>query len=95
MAVFPPEVRRLLWDVDPDDLDLERHLDFLIERVMTRGSLAAMQWLRAQVPRETLADFLCRRGDRLSPRDRSYWRLVSGLPPRDEPPGGGRPPWLT
>lgn len=97
MATFPPEVRRLLWDIDPDalDLDLERHLDYLIERVMTRGSLAAMRWLRAHVPRETLADFLCRRGDRLSPRDRSYWRLVSGMPPRDEPPGGGRPPWLT
>jgi hypothetical protein len=51
-----------------------------------------MQWLRARMPAATLADFLVRRGQRLSPRDRSYWRLVAGLPPEDVP-GGARPPW--
>jgi hypothetical protein len=94
VSPLPPEVKRLLWDVDPDALDLARHRDFVIERVMTRGGLVAMRWLRAAVERDVLADFLQRKGQRLSPRDRAYWRLVCGLPEEPQARGGGRPPWL-
>lgn len=91
---FPPEVKRLLWDVDPDTLDPVVHGDFVIERVMTRGGLVAMRWLRATVARELLVGFLNHKGERLSPRDRAYWRLVCGLPEERQATGGGRPPWL-
>jgi hypothetical protein len=91
---FPPDVRRLLWDVDPDAIDAALHLDFVIERVMTRGNRAAMTWLRKNVAPERLRDVLERRGRRLSPRDLAYWRLVSGLPTEPQAPGGGRPTWL-
>jgi hypothetical protein len=91
---FPADVRRVLWDVDPDAIDPERHLDFVIERVMARGNWAAMRWLREQIPRERLVDVLQRRGHRLSPRDVAYWRLVCKLPTEPQAPGGGRPPWL-
>ncbi len=84
----------MLWDVDPDAIDLVAHRDFVIERVMSRGSLAAMRWLRTAFDREALADFLLRKAHRLSPRDRAYWRLVCGLPEEQQAPGGGRPPWL-
>lgn len=90
---LPPEVTRLLWDVDPSAIDLVAHADFVIERVMGRGSLAAMRWLRQTYDRDLLAGFLLRKGDRLSPRDRAYWRLVCGLPEERQAPGGGRPPW--
>jgi hypothetical protein len=91
---FPPEVKRLLWDVDPDALDPVAHRDFVIERVMSRGTLVAMRWLRQVYEPAVLAGFLERRGERLSPRDRAYWRLVCGLPEEAQAPGGGRPPWL-
>jgi hypothetical protein len=91
---FPRDVRRLLWDVDPDALEGDRHLDFVIERVMTRGNRAAMTWLRTSVATERLREVLRHRGHRLSPRDLAYWRLVCGLPNEPQAPGGGRPPWL-
>lgn len=94
MLPLPPEVKRLLWDVDPDALDPVAHRDFVIERVMTRGGLEAMRWLRRVVECDVLAAFLERKGQRLSPRDRAYWRLVCGLPEEAPTPGGGRPPWL-
>lgn len=89
---LPADVERLFWDVEPGAVDLEAHADWVMERIMTRGSLEAMRWLRATYSVDALADFLRRRGDRLAPRDRAYWRLVAGLPPDDEP-GGARPPW--
>ena len=91
-GAFPDCVRRLFWDVDPGAVEPERHGDYIMERVMSRGTWDAMRWLRTMYSREQLADFLRRRGDRLTPRDRAYWSLIAGiLVP--QAPGGGRPAW--
>lgn len=90
---LPDAVARLLWDVASDDVDLDAHADYVMERVMARGDWEAMCWLRRTYPRERLADYLRRSGaGRLPPRELAYWSLVSdaGLTAQ---PGGGRPPW--
>jgi hypothetical protein len=92
MGTFPPEVARLFWEVDPRDIDVDEHRDYVLERVMTRGGWRAMRWLRETYPPDALADFLDRKAHRLSPRDRAYWSLVSGRTARPTP-GGGSPPW--
>ncbi|HEX7671443.1 MAG TPA: hypothetical protein VF395_17740 [Polyangiaceae bacterium] len=93
MAAVPDEVARLFWDVDPASVDLDRHRDYVMERIMDRGTWEAMRWLRRTYPREALADFLLRKGKRLiAPRERAYWALVSGCKLPAEP-GGGRPAW--
>jgi hypothetical protein len=89
---WPADVERLFWDVEPRTVDLRAHADYVMERVMTRGTLEAMRWLRATYAEAELADFLERKGHRLSPRDSAYWRLIAGLS-RETRPGGARPPW--
>jgi len=90
--VLPDDVALLFWDIDVGTLDLDRHRDYVLERVMARGNWTAMKWLRAQYPEDQIAGFLQRRGSHLPPRERAYWSLVSnaGLPSE---PGGGRPSW--
>jgi len=92
MSTFPEPVRVLLWDVEPDTVDLDRHADYLMERIMGRGSWEAMRWLRRTYPREKVADFVRRRGSHLAPRDEAYWALIAGVEITQRP-GGGRPPW--
>ena len=90
------EVQRLFWDVDPRTVDLLRHRDYVLDRVMSRGGWAAMCWLLQAYSREDLGDFLRRRGYRLAPRDLAYWSLIAGIsvhPSAGASPGGGRPPW--
>jgi ribonuclease HI len=89
---IPDAVRRLFWDVEPDAVEIERHRDYVMERIMTRGTWEAMRWLRSTYSKREMADFLARKADRLPPRDRAYWALVAGhaLPTT---PGGGRPAW--
>ena len=91
---MPEDVRILFWDVDPETVDLDAHRDYVIERIMSRGGWAAMGWLRATYPTDVLADFLRRRGERLAPRERAYWALVTGVE-RVAEPGGGRPRWVV
>lgn len=90
--MIPAELAWLFWDVDPAEIDLARHRDYVVERIMARGNWEAMRWLIRNVEREVLADFLRRKGDRLAPRERAFWSLMAGVP-YEAAPGGGRPPW--
>jgi hypothetical protein len=94
-VVLPPDVVRLLWDVEADSLDLSRTADrdLVIERVMGRGTLEAMRWLRSCFSKDELAAFIRAKGQaRLAPRDLAYWALVTGVP-APQARGGGRPAW--
>ncbi len=83
----------LLWDMDPQGIDLHRDRELLFERVMARGTWDAMCWLRKRFAREDLAAFVKTRGARvLSPRDLAYWALVCDVEVPSES-GGGRPRW--
>ena len=59
---------------------------------MSRGDWAAMSWLVETYPREALADFVTRRGQRLAPRELAYWALITGVEV-EITRGGGRPRW--
>ncbi|HEY2517983.1 MAG TPA: hypothetical protein VGI39_44235 [Polyangiaceae bacterium] len=93
-APVPDFIQRLLWDVDPSGIDLERHAPFVIERIMSRGTWEAMKWLRATYPRERLADFVRTEGARrLAARDLAYWALICDVDV-SAGAGGGRPRWV-
>ena len=91
-GVLPDEIRPLFWDVDPASVDVVDHRDYVMERVMGRGGMAAMRWLRRTYSASELAVFLQAKGHRLAPREQAYWSLIArvSLPARR---GGGRPPW--
>ena len=83
----------MFWDVEPGSLELARHRDYVMERVMARGGWGAMNWLRQVYSKEEMADFLRRKGcRRLAPRELAYWSLIAGVD-LPIPRGGGRPPW--
>ena len=76
---FPDAVSILFWDVDPTTVDPAQHRDYVMERIMTRGTWEAMRWLRRTYSQEQLADSVRRKGRRLPPRDGAYWALVAGV----------------
>ena len=89
---LPASVRRLFWDIELSDLQLDAHSDYVLERVMQKGGYEAMMWLRRAYTVEVMAEFLRRKGERLAPRERAYWHVIAGLE-RVLEPGGGRPRW--
>ncbi len=93
VGTLPQRLHRLFWDVNPLEVRLPEHADYVIERLMTRGDWDAMRWLRGAFEREALADFLARKGDRLPERERAYWALLATGDTEAAMPGGGRPSW--
>jgi len=79
-AELPSAVSDLLWDVAPGEVRLPRHRDFLIGRILARGTWAAVQWLRRELGDAEIAEYVQRtRGRLLSPRQLRFWELVLGL----------------
>lgn len=77
MPDLPDGADQLFWDVAPESIDLERHQNYVIERVMTHGTWTAMWWLRETYPQATLATFIRERGHRLPAREAAYWALIT------------------
>ncbi len=88
---FPDAVKKLFWEVDPSGVDVVKHRDYVLERVITRGGWNAMKWLRRVYNLETIGGFLLRKGSRLDPRDLAYWALITNT--EVAVASGGRPPW--
>ncbi len=76
-------IDRLLWDVDPETLDLELHEDFVIGRILTEGDWEAVLALRKEVDDRALAAFVQRSGRRLDLRTRRFLEAVLDLEPTE------------
>ena len=73
--MFSKELGRFFWDVDPEQLDLEGHKTFIIERILELGDEAAVRWLFAAYSRPDLIRVL-RAARSLSPKSHGFWTLV-------------------
>jgi len=81
MPSLPPFLHTFFWDHDPGTLDVQQHAFFVMERLMERGSWAAMQWLLDSFSGQQRYSFLEARGKRvLSPKSLNYWAIMSDIP---------------
>jgi hypothetical protein len=81
MTPLPEGIRALFWDCDPASVDMEQHRSFVIRRVLDRGNLEAIRWLRKTVGDAALREwFLQKEGGGMSPRKLRFWGLILDLP---------------
>jgi len=80
---LPECLHPLFWEYDIATIETQLHGQLIMERIMERGSWAAMQWLRENFTLDSLRDFLKQRGKRVLPlRELNYWALICGVPGR-------------
>lgn len=78
---LPQDLKTLFWDTDFDTVDLEKHRNFIIRRVLDRGDWQAISWLRKTVGDTVIRDwFLAKNGGGLDPRRLRFWGLILNLP---------------
>jgi len=70
----PRVMRRLFWDTDPRQLDLEREADYIITRVAEKGDLEDWSWLRWTYGVSRIMKALQSRG--VSPVTVRLWRDI-------------------
>ncbi len=80
-AGLPESLRPLFWDCDFATLDVVRHRDFVIGRVLASDPLDAIRWLRRQYGDDVIRVWIIRHsGRQLSSRQLRFWETVIGLP---------------
>jgi hypothetical protein len=72
-------MRSLLWNVDFDELDVERDAELILGRVLERGRLVDVRWAVDRYGVERIRRFF-RDAPRpeLSPRTIRFWRVALG-----------------
>ena len=75
MQKFSSSVKKLFWDVDADSLELETHKDYIIERVLEKGSFASIKWLLTNYTIKDISDIISRTSNLSSPTV-SFWRQL-------------------
>ena len=78
---LPDYVTILFWDYDVSALVWERHRSFIIQRVLSTGTLEAVTWLRSRLGDDALRSWLLQHEGRgLSRRQLRFWQLILDLP---------------
>ena len=70
---LPKRMWRLFWDTDPAELDLVRHADYIIARVLEKGDLEEWNWLRWTYGEARIASGLRQKG-KVGPATVHLWR---------------------
>jgi hypothetical protein len=74
----PENVGRLFWEAG-EPVDVELHSDYVLGRVLERGSLADVRWALSQYGSTRILEFVRRRGPQvLSPATANFWLMALG-----------------
>jgi hypothetical protein len=80
---LPPHLYRFFWEYDQQVIDIHKHCELIMARIMARGNWQSMIWLREKYSVKKISNFLFRKGWKvLPPRELNYWALVGGVSDR-------------
>lgn len=77
--VSSPLTTRYFQDVDPTSIDPSTHATFVIEWLLELGDEAAIDWLKAEYPIQTIQAVL-RTSRRISPLSANFFALELDVP---------------
>jgi len=77
---IPAEIKPLFWDVDVDRIDIDRHEDFVISRILEWTTPPALKWLERRYSAAQILQ-VNRTSRRVSARSRNFWNLWYGAAP--------------
>jgi hypothetical protein len=76
---LPQEFHRFFWDVDAATLDPSLHPLYVINRLLDKGDVAAVRWVRRSFPEELIIKTIKTRRD-FSPWNAVFWARFYGIP---------------
>lgn len=84
MVRLPDDLEKFFWDYEAGRLSWETHRHTIVFRLLEKGGMAAVRWLREHMSDEEIRAFIVRRRGRgIDPRRLRFWGLVVEIP-RDD-----------
>ena len=78
-TTLPTELHRFFWDVDAVKLNPSEHPLYVINRLLDKGNVLAVQWVRKNFSEKSIIDTIKTRRD-FSPKTISFWAQYYNIP---------------
>ena len=76
---LPLEFYFFFWDIDPKKLDPSKKPYYVINRLLDKGNLEAVRWVRRNFPQELIIEVVKKSKD-LSPKTAVFWARFYNIP---------------
>ncbi len=82
MATMPNHLTKFFWDVDPSQLDVNKDLFFIIERILEYGDDHSLKWLRNIYSNKDIVKVV-KASKKLSKKTVNLWQIYYDLKPEE------------
>ncbi len=79
---IPKSLHRFFWDVDVKKLDPENKPYFVISRLLDKGDVEAVKWVRKKYANNLIIETFTRLRD-FNPKVATFWSLFLKIPVKD------------
>ncbi|MBN1970386.1 MAG: hypothetical protein JW870_13545 [Candidatus Delongbacteria bacterium] len=79
MKKMPEYVNKYLWDVKVDALDVKKHSNFIIERILEYGDIDSLTWLQKTYEKDCIVKVL-KKSKRISPKTGNFYAMYFDVP---------------
>jgi len=74
-SLLPIEFQKYFWDVNFDDLNMEKYPTFIAERILNYGDLKGIKWLLSRTDRNFIRT-LVENSRNLNTKTKNYWQIM-------------------
>lgn len=78
-TTLPPEFHKFFWDIDPHKLDPGQRAQYVINRLLNIGTVAAVRWIMRCYPKHLIVETI-KSGRDLSLKTANYWAHYYHIP---------------
>lgn len=80
--IIPPSLHHFFWDINVAKLDVEKKPYFVISRLLDKGDVDAVKWVRAHYSDREIGETLMKLRD-FSLKVARFWALYLNIPEKD------------
>lgn len=74
MQNFPKQLKPLFWEFDIKQLSIKLHSDFIIERILEKGSIQSLKWVFNTFTNDKIS-CVVKSSSNLSPKTKTFWNF--------------------
>jgi len=78
LETLPDNAKTLFQEVKIDSLDLKKHRDFIVSRIIEDGTFGDVKWLRENYSDEDITEVV-KKARNISRSTASYWQLILNI----------------
>jgi len=72
---LPSKIKRILWDVDCEKIDMRKHKGFVIARIAEKGSWEDVKWLKKNYSLPVIKKYVLQ-SKNTSPKVKNFWKII-------------------